>query len=105
MLVGAVGLELQRDHDRAELGYWIGVPHRNRGYATEAARAVLGYAFETLGLHRVFAFHYSKNAASGRVLQKIGMTHEGRRRAHPLKWGEYLDNEVYGILRDEWRKT
>jgi len=104
-LVGAVGLNLQREHDRAELGYWIGVPYWNRGYATEAARAALGYAFETLGLHRVFAFHYTTNPASGRVLQKIGMTHEGRRRAHSLKWGEYLDNETYGILRDEWEAS
>ena len=104
-LVGAVGLGLQPEHDRAELGYWIGVPYWGRGYATEAAAAVLGYAFGTLGLHRVFAFHYAKNAASGRVLQKIGMTHEGRRRAHTLKWGEYLDNETYGILRDEWEAS
>jgi RimJ/RimL family protein N-acetyltransferase len=37
------------------------------------------------------------------VLQKLGMTHEGRRRAHTLKWGEYLDSDVYGILRGEWR--
>jgi RimJ/RimL family protein N-acetyltransferase len=102
LLVGAVGLGLQREHDRAELGYWIGVPYWNRGYATEAASAVLRYAFETLGLHRVFAFHYTTNPASGRVLQRVGMTHEGRRRSHTLKWGEYLDNEVYGMLRDEW---
>jgi RimJ/RimL family protein N-acetyltransferase len=101
-LVGAIGLMLERAHDRAELGYWIGVPYWSRGYATEAAAAVLGYAFETLELHRVCAFHYAKNPASGRVLQKIGMTHEGRLRSHTLKWGEYLDDELYGILRDEW---
>ena len=65
VLVGAVGLRLKREHDRAELGYWIGVPYWGRGYATEAAAAVVGYAFETLGLHRVFASHYTKNAASG----------------------------------------
>jgi len=101
-LAGAIGLGLEREHDRAELGYWVGVPYWNRGYATEAAAAVLAYAFETLGLRRVYAFHFSRNPASGRVLQKIGMTHEGTRRAHTLKWGEYLDNEAYGILRAEW---
>ena len=105
VLVGAVGLRLRREHDRAELGYWIGVPYWGHGYATEAAAAVVGYAFQTLGLHRVLASHYTKNAASGRVLEKIGMTHEGRRRAHTLKWGEYLDEEVYGILRDEWEAS
>jgi RimJ/RimL family protein N-acetyltransferase len=103
-LVGAIGLALQRVHSRAELGYWIGVPYWGCGYATEAAGAVLEYAFATLELHRVYAIHYSKNPASGRVLQKLGMTHEGRQRGHVLKWGEYLDEEVYGILRDEWQR-
>jgi len=102
VLVGAIGLGLEQEHDRAELGYWIGVPFWSRGYATEAGRAVLAYAFDSLGLQRVYAFHFANNPASGRVLRKIGMTHEGTRRAHTLKWGEYLDNEAYGILRAEW---
>jgi ribosomal-protein-alanine N-acetyltransferase len=101
-LIGAIGLNLEREHGRAELGYWIGVPYWGRGYATEAARAVLDYAFAEEGLNRVYAFHFTSNPASGRVLQKIGMTHEGTRRGHSLKWGEYLDSEAYGILRSDW---
>jgi RimJ/RimL family protein N-acetyltransferase len=101
-LVGAIGLRFEREHDRAELGYWVGVPYWNRGYATEAGRAALRHGFETEGLNRIYAFHFTNNPASGRVLQKLGMTHEGRRRAHTLKRGEYLDNETYGILRSEW---
>jgi RimJ/RimL family protein N-acetyltransferase len=101
-LVGAMSLRREPAHNRAELGYWIGVPYWNRGYATEAALAVLRHAFEALGLNRVYAYHFTNNPASGRVLQKIGMVHEGRRRAHTRKWGEYLDNEAYGILRSEW---
>jgi len=100
-LIGAISLGLERDHDRAELGYWIGVPYWNQGYATEAGRAVVRHGFEAEGLNRIYAFHFSNNPASGRVLQKIGMTYEGRRRSHTLKWGEYLDNEAYGILRSE----
>ena len=100
-LVGAIGLQFERAHSRAELGYWIGVPYWGNGYATEAATAVLRGAFE-LGLNRVFAFHFTNNPASGRVLDKIGMTHEGTRRKHSLKWGEYLDSEAYAILRSEW---
>jgi len=101
-LVGAVGLRLEREHDRAELGYWIGVPYWGNGYATEAGKAVLRHGFEVEGLNRIYAFHFTNNPASGRVLQNIGMTFEGKRRAHTLKWGEYLDNEGYGILRSEW---
>jgi len=100
-LVGAIGLRMEREHERAELGYWIGVPHWGRGYATEAAKALLRHAFEEEGMHRVFAYHFANNPASGRVLQKIGMKHEGTRRGHSRKWGEYLDDECYGVLRSE----
>jgi ribosomal-protein-alanine N-acetyltransferase len=102
-LVGAIGLVFEREQERAELGYWIGVPYWRRGYATEAARAMLDHAFAERGLNRVYAFHFTNNPASGRVLQKIEMTHEGTRRRHSLKWGEYLDSEAYGMLRSDWQ--
>jgi len=97
-LCGGVGLRIEADHRRAELGYWIGVPYWGRYYATEAAAAMVNYGFDTLGLHRIFAGHVANNLASARVLQKIGMRHEGCQRGHILKWGEFLDLELYGIL-------
>ena len=99
--MGAIGLVVQPEHSRAALGYWIGVPYWGQGYATEAGREVVRYAFDELGLNRVYAFHFTRNPASGRVLQKIGMVYEGVRRAHTLKGSEYLDDEAYGILRDD----
>src|SRR5271166_4783579 len=54
-LCGGVGLMIEAEHRRAELGYWIGVPYWGNGYATEAARALVKYGFGTLGLHRIFA--------------------------------------------------
>jgi RimJ/RimL family protein N-acetyltransferase len=101
-LVGAIGLRFEAEHDRAELGYWIGKPFWHRGYATEAAGALLQYGFDTLGLHRIYARHFTRNPASGRVLQKINMKHEGHRRQHEKKWGLYEDEELYGILRNEF---
>lgn len=100
-LVGAMAL-MMKNECVAELGYWIGLPYWGRGYATEAAREIVRYGFEQCGLQRVFAGHYTRNPASGRVLQKIGMQHEGTQRRHVLKWGEYLDMALYGILREEW---
>jgi ribosomal-protein-alanine N-acetyltransferase len=97
-LCGGVGLRIEREHCRAELGYWIGVPYWGNGYATEASKSIAKYGFETLGLHRIFASHVTHNPASGRVLRKIGMRHEGCQRAHTLKWGEFLDLELYGML-------
>ncbi|MGD0506711.1 MAG: GNAT family N-acetyltransferase [Terriglobales bacterium] len=97
-LCGGVGLRIEADHRRAELGYWIGVPYWGNGYATEAASAVVKYGFETLRLNRIFASHFANNPASAKVLRKIGMRHEGCLRAHVLKWGEFLDLEMYGML-------
>jgi len=103
-LCGALGIGINRHHSHAEIGYWIGVPYWNQGYCSEAAEEVLRYAFEVLELNRVWAHHFSRNVASGRVLQKIGMTHEGCLRKHIFKWGEFLDVEQYGILRSEWKR-
>lgn len=100
-LCGGIGLRIDGDHQRAELGYWIGVPYWGNGYATEAAQAVVKYGFETLELHRIFASHVSKNTASGKVLTKIGMRYEGCHRAHILKWGEFHDLEMYGMLASD----
>jgi RimJ/RimL family protein N-acetyltransferase len=102
-LVGAIGLTLKPAHGRAEVGYWIGVPFWNRGYATEAAALVLGFGFGELGLNRVHAQHFSRNPQSGRVMRKLGMRHEGRLRQHVLRWGSPEDLEQFGILRDEWK--
>jgi RimJ/RimL family protein N-acetyltransferase len=101
-LIGAIGLILKRDHEKAELGYWIGKPYWGRGYCTEAARAVLRYAFTDLRLNRVHAYQFRHNPASGRVMQKLGMRHEGRLRQHVKKWGQFVDNELYSILRSEF---
>ncbi len=103
VLIGAIGMDLNDAHDRAEMGYWIGVPYWSNDYATEAARAVLEYGFIERKLNRIFASHLSRNPASGRVMQKIGMTHEASFRQHVKKWKKYEDLEVYGILKDEFQ--
>ena len=100
-LIGAIGLVLEREHDRAELGYWIGVPFWGRGFATEAAAAVVRHGFENQELNRIYAQVFSRNPASSRVLQKIGMRHEGTLRQHVRKWGELVDLECWGRMRDE----
>jgi RimJ/RimL family protein N-acetyltransferase/uncharacterized protein (DUF952 family) len=101
-LVGAISLGLRPEYQRAELGYWAGKPYWGQGYTTEAARAVLAYGFEQLGLSRIYAVHFSTNPASGRVMQKIGMTYEGELREHILKWGVFHSLSQYGILRQDW---
>ncbi|MCL4219767.1 MAG: GNAT family N-acetyltransferase [Phycisphaerales bacterium] len=101
-VMGTVGLEINRAMDRAELGFWVGVEHWNRGYATEAAGAMLGYGFGNLGLNRIFAGHFAGNEASARVQQKLGMKREGVLRQAFKKDGTYHDDVIYAILRGEF---
>lgn len=98
---GGVGLRIEAAHQHAELGYWLGVPYWGRGYATEAARAVVDYGFETLGLHRVYASCFAHNEASARVLKKIGMRYEGCQQSHIRKWETFHDLEMYGMVEIE----
>lgn len=101
-LCGAIGLDISPRHRRAELAYWIGVPYWNQDYATEAAAVLLTYGFTALQLHRIHARHVTRNPASGRVMQKIGMTFEGIQREHFRKGDRFEDVANYGILRQEW---
>jgi [ribosomal protein S5]-alanine N-acetyltransferase len=103
-MVGAVGLTIARAHRRAELGYWVAVEYWGRGYATEAAHAMLDYAFGSLDLARVVAHCLTRNPGSWRVMEKLGMQREGRLREHVVKWDVPEDIWIYGILREEWRK-
>jgi RimJ/RimL family protein N-acetyltransferase len=101
-LIGAIGLLINLGDNHAELGYWIGKPFWNQGYCTEAARAVVAYGFESVNLQRVFANYFAINPASGRVMAKLGMQPEGVLRKHRVKWGQYVDLIVCGLLRDEY---
>ena len=96
---------MNRRFDRAELGYWIDRPYWNQGYCTEAGRAVLWYGFTELNLNRIHAYHLSRNPASGRVMQKLGMTREGLLRQHAKKWGKYEDIVEYGLVRQDWMES
>jgi RimJ/RimL family protein N-acetyltransferase len=105
LLIGAISLmDIKNTHLTAEMGYWIGKEYWNRGFASEAAKAIIEYGFRTLGMNRIHAHHFSRNEASGRILLKIGMKHEGKLRQHVKKWDKFEDIEMYGILRSEFEK-
>jgi [ribosomal protein S5]-alanine N-acetyltransferase len=100
-LMGAVSLHVAQAHRHGEIGYWIRADAWGNGYATEAARSVISYAFAQLGLHRVMARHFTRNAASGRVMHKLGMQLEGVHRDAYLRWGRFEDVAVYAVLASE----
>jgi len=104
--VGGIGLMLQEDVQRisAEIGYWLGVAAWGRGIATDAVRAATAYAFDELGLERVYAVANTRNKASARVLEKCGYLLEGTMRRTAIKEGVVLDQFMYAALKTEWRR-
>ncbi len=77
--------------------------HHGQGYATEAARALLGYGFEELDLHRIIATCQPENPASYRVMEKLGMRREGHfRQCIDRGQGVWWDEYFYALLKDEW---
>jgi ribosomal-protein-alanine N-acetyltransferase len=103
-LIGWCSLDItSQKHHEAELGYALHRRSWGRGYSTEAAQAILTFGFTSLDLHRVFATCSPENAASERVLQKLGMQLEGRLRGNKWSKGRWRDSLLYAILANEWR--
>ncbi|WP_436865262.1 GNAT family N-acetyltransferase [Bacillus fungorum] len=102
-LLGVINLNLDPIHKRGELAYWIGRPYWGNGFGTEAAKALLHYGFNELHLNKIFAAAFSNNPGSWRIMEKIGMKHEGTFKQHVVKSGESMDITYYGILRDEYK--
>lgn len=102
-LIGCIGLHGNETAPMAEFGYWLGAPFWGNGYATEALREVLRLGFEDLGLRRIGACHFAHNPASGRVMQKAGLTHEGTQRLGAQRGRQLFDRVNYGLIDDEWK--
>jgi len=86
----------------AMMGYCLAEAAWGQGFATEAASALLQWAFNTLPLNRVQSEADTRNAASGRVLEKLGFLREGTLRENCIVDGEISDSWIYGLLRREW---
>jgi RimJ/RimL family protein N-acetyltransferase len=91
------------DFRSASLGYCLDDAAWGHGYATEAVRALLQWAFDTLDLNRVQAETDTRNVASARVLEKVGFLCEGTLREDCVVNGEVSDSWVFGLIRREWR--
>ena len=85
----------------ANLGYWVGEAHRNRGYATAAVRAALTFAFREAGLHRVQAAVMPRNQPSLRVVTKAGFRREGVAERYLLINGRWEDHVIYAITAED----
>jgi ribosomal-protein-alanine N-acetyltransferase len=101
--VGAVGaFWASQPHRTMELGYWIGEPYWGMGYTAEACAAVLDHAFRTYAPVRIQARVIAGNAASERVLAKLGFRYEGTLRASLVRRGTVEDVAFFSRLKSEW---
>jgi RimJ/RimL family protein N-acetyltransferase len=101
-VIGLMGLMCQ-DHGQGLIGWALGISFRGKGYATEAARALIGYGFSVLGLHRIYAKTSSVNTASWKVIERLGMRKEAHLRESEAGDGAWIDTLIYAILADEWQ--
>jgi len=106
-VIGEIVLNLRqhddRESERVELAYTLAYQHWGKGLTTEAARAVIDWAFQNYNFNRIYAWSDPRNIGSWRVMEKLGMKREGLLRSH-MKWnGEFRDQVYYGILRSEWK--
>lgn len=101
-VMGAIGLHIETRHNKAETGYWLGVPYWGQGYATEALQRIIVWGFEERGLNRIYAGYFVRNPASRRVQEKSGMQFEGIRRGDLLKNSVYEDHGMCAITRQDY---
>jgi ribosomal-protein-alanine N-acetyltransferase len=102
-LMGSTGIHPHERFSRAEIGYWLGVDFWNKGYMSEACRALVDFGFETLGLERIQASYFVENIASRRVMEKAGMQYECTLRSYVQKNDKSMDIAYCAILRQDWR--
>jgi len=100
-LYGAMGLFNNRLHNNGEVGYWIGEEYWGNGYATEALKSLINFAFTEKGYHKVYGRFFATNPASGKVMEKVGMVKEGLLKEHILKDNKYLDLVHCGIINPD----
>jgi RimJ/RimL family protein N-acetyltransferase len=102
-MVGDVGLNWRSvDHRTGEVGFILHPSHHGRGYATEAARALIDWGFREFGLHRVIGRTEARNLASARVLERLGMRHEAHLVENEWVKGEWQSELQYAVLEREW---
>ena len=101
--IGVVGLLLDINHNKAELGYWIGEPFWNKGLMSEALGKIIEFGFETLQLNKIIANHFLHNPASGKIMIKNRMIKEAEIKDHFKKGDKYLDIIQYRLTKEEYK--
>ena len=104
-VIGNIAIKvLSRQHRFGETGWTLNRGYQGRGFATEAARAILDFGFDELDLYWVIAFCDVRNAPSYRLMARLGMRRLSEFQRNKFAKGKWLDEVVYSITVDEWRE-
>lgn len=99
-MIGACGFNnLQIQHQKAELGYWLMPTYWQKGIMRKALQAILNFAFKEMGLHRVEAYVETENKASGKLLQSLNFQHEGTLQDCEIKKNRFISLDIYARLQ------
>lgn len=104
-VIGGIGIKL-KDCGVAEIGYWLGEKYWKKGYGYEAARAVVNFGFKKMKARKISIPIFRENPASNALARKLGAKLEGilRKQAICKATGKIHDENVYGLLKEEWKK-
>jgi RimJ/RimL family protein N-acetyltransferase len=104
-IIGQVGIGVIKtgEHRQGTIGWLLGRKYQGQGFATEAARALLGFGFDQLGLHRISARTGRDNERSWLLMERLGMRREAHFRESHTVNGEWRDEFIYAVLAEEWR--
>lgn len=102
-LIGDCALQVNgQELYRAEIGFTLAREHQGKGFASEAVSRLLDYAFDILGLHRIVAIADCRNKPSWALLERVGLRREGHFLENVWFKGEWSDEYLYAVLKDEW---
>ncbi len=103
--IGSISLDhIDPKNQRAEFGIAIGEKkYWDKGYGTEAARLLIDYGFKQLNLNRISSSAFAPNKRSLKIHQKVGFVKEGVRKQALFKHGKFLDQVIFGLLRENWK--
>lgn len=107
-IIGGVGItHIDAYQGTATLGYWLGEKYWKKGIMTEAAKKIIDFGFNKLKLRRIDVEAFTKNKDSNALIKKLGFTYEGtlRRAKRAKSTGKIHDENIYGLLREEWKKA
>lgn len=102
LFLGVVGLVHEKEHRRAELGYWLGQEYWNNGYTSAAAEMAIAYAFSILDIDKIYSNCFATNTPSKKILEKNIFLLEGCLKNHYIRMGKTMDVLCFGLLKEDY---